>query len=65
MKRVDDVATVRAEHFSTRFHVPRIEKLLVARFARVVVLHLNLHDAGVVHVLSVPVHTEIDSKTLR
>ncbi len=62
---VDDVALVGAELVTARFHVPRIQKLLLATFAGVVVLHLNLHYPCMVQVFGVPVHTEVESKAFR
>lgn len=64
-KRVDDMATVRAELLSPRFHVPRIHKLLLTALTSVVVVHLNLHYPCMVHVFRVALDCEIDTETFR
>lgn len=62
---IDYVTFVRAKLVTARFNVPCVHKLLFATLARVVVLHLNLHNPRMVHVFGVTVHTQIHTKALR
>lgn len=60
---IDDVALMRAEFVTSCFHVPCVEKLLLATFAGIVVLHLNLHYPCMVHMFRNTVHSQVHTET--